>query len=224
MSERLLTATGVTRTYLLEKCPVEVLRGVDMHVDAGEMVAVVGASGTGKSTLLSVLGTLDTPSTGTVTYRGRNLFTARESERARFRNRHLGFVFQFSQLLPEFDALGNAAMPLLVRRAPGAHERAREALEQVGLGHRLHHRPGELSGGEQQRVAIARALVGKPELILADEPTGNLDSQTGDQVFDLLASLARQSGVAVLMVTHNDQLAARCDRTLRMTDGVLHDA
>ncbi|MDH4228553.1 MAG: ABC transporter ATP-binding protein [Nitrospirota bacterium] len=222
MSDLLLSATGISKTYTMEQRPVDVLKGVRLDVFAGEMVAVVGASGTGKSTLLGILGTLDTPTAGSVSYRGRDLFAGSEAERARFRNQHLGFVFQFSQLLPEFDALNNAAMPLLLRRDPEAREQACAALEQVGLAHRLHHRPGELSGGEQQRVAIARALIGGPELVLADEPTGNLDSHTGSQVFDMFVALTRQAGVAVLMVTHNNELAARCDRRMRMLDGLLY--
>ncbi|MBI5136475.1 MAG: ABC transporter ATP-binding protein [Nitrospirae bacterium] len=217
----LLSARGITRAFSLKDGAVSVLNGVDVDVHRGELVAIVGASGTGKSTLLSILGTLDEPSAGTVTFEGRDLFGLDAGGRARFRNRRLGFVFQFNQLLPEFSALENAAMPLLLRREAGAHDKARALLARVGLAHRLDHRPAELSGGEQQRVAIARALVGRPDLILADEPTGNLDQHTGDRVFDLLAELARDQGAAVLIVTHNDHLAARCGRILRMVDGLL---
>ncbi len=220
----LLSARGIARDFSLKDGAIRVLKGINLDVDEGEMVAIVGASGTGKSTLLSILGTLDEPSEGRVTFRGDDLFNLDSRRRALFRNRHLGFVFQFNQLLPEFSALENAAMPLLLRGDATAHATARGLLERVGLAHRLEHRPAELSGGEQQRVAIARALSGRPDLVLADEPTGNLDHHTGDQVFDILAELARDAGTAILMVTHNDALAARCGRTLRMDDGVLlHD-
>ena len=209
----LLSARGIVREFSLQKHAgdgaVQVLKGIDLDVQRGEVVAIVGASGTGKSTLLSILGTLDEPSAGTVTFEGDDLFALDSRGRARFRNRRLGFVFQFNQLLP---GDGNAL------------QIAHDLLQRVGLSQRLEHRPAELSGGEQQRVAIARALGGKPDLVLADEPTGNLDQQTGDQVFDLLSELARDAGTAVLMVTHNDLLAARCDRTLRMIDGMrIHD-
>ncbi len=220
----LLSARGISRAFAIRDGAVQVLKGIDLDVERGEVVAIVGASGTGKSTLLSILGTLDEPSAGTVTFEGNDLFALDSRGRARFRNQRLGFVFQFNQLLPEFSALENAAMPLLLRGDGNAHRTARELLERVGLSHRLEHRPAELSGGEQQRVAIARALGGRPDLVLADEPTGNLDQQTGDQVFGLLAELARDAGTAVLMVTHNDALAAKCRRTLRMIDGTLiHD-
>jgi lipoprotein-releasing system ATP-binding protein len=217
----LLEGRGLVKAYTLDHTPVEVLKGVDLAIDAGEVVAIVGASGTGKSTLLNVLGTLDTPSEGEVRFDGRSLFAGDEGQRAVFRNRHLGFVFQFNQLLPEFTALENAAMPLLMRRDPKATPKARAMLERVGLGERLKHRPGELSGGEQQRVAIARAMVGEPRLILADEPTGNLDTRTGDDVFAALVELGVRTGTAVLIVTHNEALAARCGRVLHMVDGLL---
>ncbi len=220
-SSPLLLATGIEKSFTLNGRHTDVLKRVDLSVDAGELVAVVGASGTGKSTLLNILGTLDTPTNGTVRYLGEDMFAASAEARARFRNRSLGFVFQFNQLLPEFNALENAAMPLLVRRERGAMERARVLLDRVGLSHRINHRPAELSGGEQQRVAVARALVGCPQLVLADEPTGNLDSHTGDEVFGLLRQLCQDEGAAVLVVTHNEQLAERCGRTVQMADGSL---
>jgi lipoprotein-releasing system ATP-binding protein len=221
MSSPLLLAENITRHFTLKDDTVSVLNGVSLSVERGELVAIVGASGTGKSTLLHILGTLDHPSSGTVAFEGQDLFAMDTAARADFRNRHLGFVFQFNQLLPEFSALENAAMPLLLRGERDATKKARVLLEQVGLSHRLSHRPAELSGGEQQRVAVARALVGRPDLILADEPTGNLDAHTGDGVFEMLSSLAKDAGSAVLMVTHNERLAARCGRTLHMADGLL---
>jgi len=220
----MLAARGLVKTYTLEQRPIEVIRGVDLALAAGEVVAIVGASGTGKSTLLNLLGTLDAPTEGTVAFEGRDLFAGDERSRAVFRNRQLGFVFQFNQLLPEFTALENAAMPLLMRGEGRATKKAAALLEQVGLGSRQRHRPGELSGGEQQRVAIARAMVGGPKLILADEPTGNLDTRTGDAVFDLLVDLTVRAGTALLIVTHNEALSARCGRVLHMVDGLLYPA
>ena len=217
----LLSARGITKDFTLDQTRVEVLKGVDVSVAAGELVAVVGASGTGKSTLLNIIGTLDEPTGGEVRFDGDDLFALDDKRQAAFRNRELGFVFQFNQLLPEFTAVENAAMPLLLQGLADARERARELLVRVGLEDRLEHRPGELSGGEQQRVAIARALVARPRLILADEPTGNLDSRTGDRVFELLAELGTDAGSAILMVTHNEQLAGRCGRVLHMVDGLL---
>jgi len=217
----LLVARGVAKAYTLDHHEVEVLKGVDLSIDAREVVAIVGASGTGKSTLLNILGTLDTPSAGEVRFEGRDLFAGDEGGRAAFRNRHLGFVFQFNQLLPEFTALENAAMPLLMRGDRQALAKAAAMLDRVGLGHRVRHRPGELSGGEQQRVAIARAMVGEPRLILADEPTGNLDTRTGDDVFGALVELSVRTGTALLIVTHNEALAARCGRLFHMVDGLL---
>jgi len=217
----LLSARGITKDFTLDQTRVEVLKGVDVSVAAGELVAVVGASGTGKSTLLNIIGTLDEPTGGEVRFDGDDLFALDDKRQAAFRNRELGFVFQFNQLLPEFTAVENAAMPLLLQGLADARERARELLVRVGLEDRLEHRPGELSGGEQQRVAIARALVARPRLILADEPTGNLDSRTGDRVFELLAELGTDVGSAILMVTHNEQLAGRCGRVLHMVDGLL---
>lgn len=205
---------------------VEVLKGVSFAVPPGELVAVVGPSGVGKSTLLHLLGGLERPSAGEIAYGDRVLSTLDEAGLARFRNRHVGFVFQFHHLLPEFTAVENVMLPLLIRREPveGSRRRAEALLRQVGLGGRLAHRPGELSGGEQQRVAMARALIGEPTVLLADEPTGNLDSRTGEEVFDLLGRLNRERRLTSILVTHNDALAARCDRILRMLDGRIIDA
>ncbi|BCO08132.1 lipoprotein-releasing system ATP-binding protein LolD [Desulfolithobacter dissulfuricans] len=202
---------------------IEVLKGVDISVRRGEMTAIVGASGSGKTTLLQILGTLDIPDSGKLLFEGRDLICADETALSRHRNLHIGFIFQFHHLLPEFSALENVMMPGLIagQEKEGVRARATGLLEQVGLGQRLHHRSGELSGGEQQRVALARALVMEPDILLADEPTGNLDSLSGSLVFELLGHLSRSMGLAVLMVTHNMELAASMDRTLTLHDGIL---
>ena len=200
-----------------------VLKGINMEIQRGEMIAIVGASGAGKSTLLHIIGTLDKPSSGTVTFNGQDLFRLSDAQQADFRNKRIGFVFQFHHLLPEFTALENAGMPALVQRRDIAsvESDAKALLTEVGLEKRLHHKPGELSGGEQQRVAIARALMQKPDLVLADEPTGNLDSHTGDALFGLMRDLNQARGITFVIVTHNDKLSAQADRIVYMQDGMI---
>lgn len=220
----LVEALDARKTYRLGAVEVPVLRGVSLAVRAGEALAIVGASGAGKSTLLNVLGALDAPTGGRVRFDGRDLYALSPAARAEIRATRVGFVFQAFHLLPELDLVENILLPALSR--PGAWRRGaalrREALaliERVGLSARVGHRPDELSGGEQQRAALARALVNRPDLILADEPTGNLDSESGERVLDLLFGLVRQGGRTLIIVTHNREVAARCDRTLTLTDG-----
>jgi lipoprotein-releasing system ATP-binding protein len=200
---------------------VEVLKGVDLTFSQGERASVVGASGVGKTTLLHVLGTLDRPTSGKVLYQGKDIYTLNENLLAQFRNREIGFVFQFHHLLPEFNALENTMMPCLIQGVPKreAASRAEAILSLVGLKERLAHKPGELSGGEQQRVAVARALVLEPKVLLADEPTGNLDTKTGESVFDLLLDLNRIKGVTLVVVTHNLKLAEKLSRQIQLIDG-----
>ena len=223
MSDLLMHIENLRRWFPTGDGSIEVLRGVDFLLRPRERVAILGNSGVGKSTLLHIMGTLDHPSEGRVLFRGEDVFAKSPEEIAQLRNRHLGFIFQFHHLLPEFTALENVMMPALIRRVDReeAAKAATVLLDEVGLGRRLHHRPGELSGGEQQRVAVARALVVNPDVVLADEPTGNLDSHTGENIHDLLKDINRKKGVTFVIVTHNDKLAVRADRVLRMTDGTL---
>jgi lipoprotein-releasing system ATP-binding protein len=218
----LIQATGLTKVYG-DGHRVEVFRGLNLSVGRGEKVVIVGQSGVGKSTLLHLLGALDRPSSGQVRFDGIDLSRLDDRQLAAFRNREIGFVFQFHHLLPDFTALENAMMPALVRGLgwDEASELARAVLIQVGLDQRLTHKPGELSGGEQQRVAVARAVVLSPRAVLADEPTGNLDPATADEVHELLAELNRVRGITLVIVTHNESLAALADRTLRLVDGGL---
>ena len=213
------------KEFLLGGRVIPVLRGLDFELQPGEIASVVGASGVGKSTLLQVLGTLDAPTSGSISFDGTNVTAMSASRLAEFRNREIGFVFQFHHLLPEFSALENAMMPGLIMRLPRAEcrERSRVMLSRLGLADRLSHRPGELSGGEQQRVALARALLLSPRLLLADEPTGNLDTKTGREMHQLFFELNRELGMTILIVTHNNELAAQTPRKLRMADGRITD-
>ena len=222
----LIEARGVGKSYPVGAGQVTVLRDLEIAVEKGEMVAVVGASGVGKSTLLHVLGGLDAIDGGSVRIGDIDLATMRPDDLTAFRNSHVGFVFQFHHLLPEFTALENAGMPMRIARRPAAERdgRATALLERVGLGERMVHKPGMLSGGEQQRVAIARALVMDPTLLLADEPTGDLDEHTADSLHDLLREMHRERGLTSIIATHNPRLAAACDRVLRLEDGRLREA
>jgi lipoprotein-releasing system ATP-binding protein len=224
--DAIVSARALTKGYRTAAGEVPVLLGVDLDVAAGEMVAVVGASGVGKSTLLHVLGTLDRPDGGSLRIAGEDVLALAEPRRCEFRNRTLGFVFQFHHLLPEFSAIENVAMPLLISRRPLPEARARalEVLEDVGLRGRGEHRPGALSGGEQQRVAVARALAASPRVLLADEPTGDLDRGTGHKLAETLRAIVRARGLTVVVVTHNEELARGCDRVLALVGGRLRPA
>jgi lipoprotein-releasing system ATP-binding protein len=219
----LLRVRGLTKSFRHGGKELHVLRGIDFEIDRGEMVAIVGASGAGKSTLLHIVGTLDAPSAGCVMFDGNDVSRMSSRELAAFRNRTIGFVFQFHHLLPEFNAVENAMMPAIISRmAPAeARVRATRILQEVGLGERLTHRPSELSGGEQQRVAIARALVMEPRVLLADEPTGNIDSQTASDIHALFFSLNRKHGTTMIVVTHDERLAGKLPRRLEIRDGVI---
>ena len=217
----MITVTDLSKSFPMGGQTLTVLKGVNLQIQRGESIAVVGAAGAGKSTLLHIIGTLDRPTKGTVHFDGQDMFKLSEGEQAEFRNRRIGFVFQFHHLLPEFTALENACMPALIQRRQKAdiEPEAVALLEEVGLGARLHHKPGELSGGEQQRVAVARALLQKPDLVLADEPTGNLDTHTGDALFAMMRALNKARGTTFVIVTHNDKLSAQADRIIHMQDG-----
>jgi len=220
---KLLEVRNLRKTYTTGPNRIEVLKGIDLELDAGTTTALVGASGAGKSTLMHLLGALDRPTAGTVSFHGEDIFKKNDRQLAAFRNRNIGFVFQFHHLLPEFTALENVMMPALIARMTKsiARAKAEELLTDVGLGERMTHRPGELSGGEQQRVAIARALALGPELLLADEPTGNLDIKTSDGVYAMLAELQIRKGLTVIIVTHNERLASAMGNTVRLVDGIL---
>jgi lipoprotein-releasing system ATP-binding protein len=219
----MIKVTDLHKSFSMGSYDLPVLKGINLEIQRGELIAIVGASGAGKSTLLHIIGTLDKPTRGTVTFDGQDLFQLTESQQAEFRNTRIGFVFQFHHLLPEFTALENAGMPALVQRrdAASVEADAKALLTEVGLGKRLHHKPGELSGGEQQRVAMARALLQKPDLVLADEPTGNLDTHSGDALFGLMRDLNKSRGTTFVIVTHNDKLSAQSDRIVYMQDGLV---
>jgi lipoprotein-releasing system ATP-binding protein len=217
----MIKVVNLQKTFSMGAHTLSVLKGINLEIARGEMIAIVGASGAGKSTLLHMIGTLDRPTTGSVLFDGQDVFALPEDAQAEFRNRRIGFVFQFHHLLPEFTALENTFLPALIQNRPAddAQAEAIQLLTDVGLSERLHHKPGELSGGEQQRVAVARALMQRPDLVLADEPTGNLDTHTGEALFGLLRKLNKARGTTFVIVTHNDKLSAQADRIIRMEDG-----
>ncbi len=221
MSEIIYKAQNIKKTYVDGKVKTQVLKGVNLEICKDEITAIIGQSGSGKSTLLHILGTLDTPDTGSLEFKGTELLKLSNQKKAQFRNLNLGFVYQFHHLLGDFTALENVMMPLLIANIPvkEAKLKAKEYLQKVGLSHRVNFRPNELSGGERQRVAIARAIVNKPDLILADEPTGNLDAQNAQEVFSIFSHLVKTEHVAVVMVTHDQNLASKCDKIYKMIDG-----
>ncbi|AEJ03009.1 MULTISPECIES: lipoprotein-releasing ABC transporter ATP-binding protein LolD [unclassified Nitrosomonas] len=225
MNDTVISCRNLVKQFSQGDLAVPVLKGVNLDLIKGEMLAIVGASGSGKSTLLHILGGLDAPTSGNIRILGQDIAQINEEERCRLRNGSLGFIYQFHHLLPEFSALENVAMPLLIRRLPNqeAYDRAEDILKQVGLSHRLTHTPGELSGGERQRAAVARALVTQPACILADEPTGNLDRQTAESVFDLMLELNHRINASLVIVTHDSRLANRAQQIKQLIDGVLCD-
>jgi lipoprotein-releasing system ATP-binding protein len=217
----LIKIVSLYKTFTMGEHDLTVLKGINLEIRRGELVAIMGASGAGKSTLLHIIGMLDRPTRGTISFEEQDLFQLSEAAQAEFRNKRIGFVFQFHHLLPEFTALENACMPALIQRRPQTEVEADaiSLLNEVGLGDRLHHKPGELSGGEQQRVAVARALMQRPDLVLADEPTGNLDTHTGEALFGLMRDLNKSRGTTFVIVTHNDKLSTQSDRIVYMQDG-----
>ena len=215
-------AEGIRKTFLNTGEPLDILRGIDLSVQQGEMVAIVGESGSGKSTLLHILGALDRPTAGSVQFAETDVYKLNPEEIAEFRRHSVGFIFQFHNLLPEFTAIENVLMPRIIAGEAAENELGTELLRLVGLGDRVRHRPGELSGGEQQRVAIARALVNNPALVLADEPTGSLDGQTGEKVFELFRKIQREKNLTSILATHNVNIAVRCNRVLKLENGLLH--
>lgn len=225
MNDTVISCRNLVKQFSQGDLVVPVLKGVNLDLIKGEMLAIVGASGSGKSTLLHILGGLDAPTSGDIRILGQDIAQINEEERCRLRNGSLGFIYQFHHLLPEFSALENVAMPLLIRRLPNreAYDRAEDILKQVGLSHRLTHTPGELSGGERQRAAVARALVTQPACILADEPTGNLDRQTAESVFELMLELNHRINASLVIVTHDSRLANRAQQIKQLIDGVLCD-
>jgi lipoprotein-releasing system ATP-binding protein len=220
----MIRVENLNKTFLKDGLKIEVLKGLNFHIPKGESLAVVGVSGSGKSTLIHILGTLDHPTSGTILFDGVDVFTWSEQRLSAFRNQKIGFVFQFHNLLPEFNALENTMMPALIRRVPkaAARKRAETILHEVGLGDRMTHKPGELSGGEQQRVAIARALILEPEILLADEPTGNLDTETGKKIEEVLITLNRTKRITLVVVTHNESLACRMSQQIGLRDGRIY--
>ncbi len=225
MSKPMLNCSKVTKSYQEGEWKTQVLKGVSFTIERGELVSIVGASGSGKSTLLHILGALDTLTSGEIEFDGKSLVNMRSNEQAKLRNQHIGFIYQFHHLLADFTALENVAMPLMIAGMPKqtAQQKAREMLDAVSMAHRAEHRPSELSGGERQRVAIARALVNNPELVLADEPTGNLDHQTALDIYELMRTLNKQFQIAFLVVTHDRELAMKMDRQLSMLDGLFEE-
>lgn len=227
----LIETQNLKKSFKTEAGEIQVLKGINLQVNEGEMVSIVGASGVGKSTLLHIIGALDKPTYGKVLYNNKDIFSLNSNSLASFRNTEIGFVFQFHHLLPEFTALENVLMPALINRSLNnrkknldIYKKAEDVLAQMGLSERKGHRPGELSGGEQQRVAVARALMLDPKVVLADEPTGNLDTAAGEEIFKMFMKLNKQRGITFVIVTHNESLSKRCDRIFKMQDGLLYDS